>query len=198
MAATVRASASTARRAVSSPSGGVSGAGRSATARAATSGAAATRPASSRPAASRPAARPSLQVVPVRRRAVRWALVGLGGLFAVLFAVTAFQTRIAENQLDLDRLDDRIAVQRETFTRLRLERATLMAPDRLMAEASALGMEPGGETVFVTISPDVVAQVAVSASGVPQRSRQTHVDRLDEYGAVKALMDGVNDTSGAE
>lgn len=113
----------------------------------------------------------------------------LGGLFVVLFAVTAFQTRLAENQLDLDRLDDRIAEQRDEFTRLRLERAELMAPDRLMAEATALGMVPGGATEFVAVSPQVVAQIAVSASGLPEATRGRRADVLRGYRDVKALLD---------
>jgi cell division protein FtsL len=133
---------------------------------------------------------------PASRGKVMWITsFSIIGLFIVLLSVTAFQTRIAQNQLELDRFDDRIVEQRERFTRLRLERAALLSPDRLMAEAAALGMEPGGATQFVTITPEVMAQVAVAASGVPRRSREQRVDPLGEYGAVKALMDGVNDVN---
>lgn len=137
---------------------------------------------------------PDLRIVPARRRKVVWCTVaGLAGLFLVLFAVTAFQTRIAQNQLDIDRLDDRIADQRDEYTRLRLERAGLMSPERLMAEAAAIGMVPGGATQFVTITPESVAEVVVSSSGVEQRTRARAVDPLDAYSDVKALMDGVPD-----
>jgi hypothetical protein len=157
------------------------------------------RPSTSRAVPARPApgrataSRPDLQVVPARGRAVRLAFVGLGSLVVVLFAVAAFQTRIAENQLDLDRIDNRIAEERELFTRLRLDRAGLMSPERLMAEAQALGMEPATAIQFAPVPPQVVAQVAVAANGLSGRQRSTSENPLRAYGQVKALLDGVND-----
>jgi hypothetical protein len=111
-------------------------------------------------------------------------------LFILLFGVTAFQTRLAQNQLELDRTDDQIGIERERYDQLRLERAELLAPQRLMTEAVALGMVPGSSTEFVSVESSTVAQIAVSASGVPDSERQQRSNPFEEYGEVKAMVDG--------
>jgi cell division protein FtsL len=129
-------------------------------------------------------------VVSNRRQAVRLAAVLGSSLFILLFAVTAFQTRLAQNQLELDRTDDQISIERERYDQLRLERAELLAPQRLVERATALGMVPGSSTEFVAVSDRTVAEVAVSASGVPESARRHGADPFEEYGEVKAMVDG--------
>jgi cell division protein FtsL len=136
------------------------------------------------------AATPQLQVVSTRRQAVRLAAVLGTALFVLLFAVTAFQTRLAQNQLEIDRTDEQIGLERERYDRLRLERAELLAPDRLMTQAAALGMVPGSSTEFVAVPSRTVAEIAVSASGVPESARRQRSDPFEGYGQVKAMVDG--------
>lgn len=172
---------------------------RPATARTATARPTTARAATARPPAGRaPVTRtrpvapttPRLQVVEGRRQAVRLALVLGATLFALLFAVTAFQTRLAQNQLELDRTDDQISVERERYDQLRLQRAELLAPERLMAEAAALGMVPGSATEFVSVDERLVAQVAVSAGDIDEAQRSAGQDPFADYGDVKATVDG--------
>lgn len=133
---------------------------------------------------------PQLQVVSSRRQAVRLAAVLGAALFVLLFGVTAFQTRLAQNQLEIDRTDDQISIERERYDQLRLERAELLAPERLMTQAAALGMVPGSSTEFVAVPSRTVAEIAVSASGIPESERRQRSDPFEEYGEVKAMVDG--------
>lgn len=136
------------------------------------------------------AATPQLRVVSTRRQAVRLAAVLGASLFVLLFGVTAFQTHLAQNQLELDRTDDQIGIERERYDQLRLERAELLAPQRLMTEAAALGMVPGSSTEFVAVDARTVAEIAVSAGGIPEHERRQRADPFEEYGEVKAMVDG--------
>lgn len=135
-----------------------------------------------------PSARPELRVVPTRRRTVG-VLVVIGALvFSLLLGVTAFQTRLAQHQLELDRTERAVAAERARFDQLRLERAALRAPARLAVEAAALGMVPGSGTEFVAIESGVVEQVLVSTGGVDPSIAAPQTDPFAAYGAVKAQV----------
>jgi cell division protein FtsL len=134
------------------------------------------------------AARPELRVVPGRRRTVGLLAVIGALVFALLLGVTAFQTRLAQHQLELDRTERAVAAERERFDQLRLERAELRAPARLAAEAAALGMVPGTETEFVTVAPGIVEEVLVATGGVDPSIAAPAEDPFAAYGAVKAQV----------
>jgi len=109
---------------------------------------------------------------------------------AAMFLVVAFQTRIAETQMKIDKINAQIQAERDRFDALRLERSALRDPARLVAEATAMGMIPGSGTVFTTMDPSSVAAVLVSTGGVdPEYLSDSH-DPLENYGAVKAMIGG--------
>jgi hypothetical protein len=135
-------------------------------------------------------ARPSLTVVPRRRRwpavlaALAWSLVFLG-----LLGAAVFHTQLAGRQLRLDRLDRAVAVERERFDELRYERAELRSPVRLAAAASDLGMRRGRATTFVSVTPDAVARQLAAAGPIGDNAVRIviHTDPLDQFRAVKSV-----------
>jgi cell division protein FtsL len=131
-----------------------------------------------------------LRVVSGGRRAVRFGVVLGLALFGVMFAVTAFQTRLAENQMQVDKTEAAIAEQRDLYDQLRLESAQLRSPQRLTAEAQKLGMGPGKNVEFVQVDPAIVAAVEVATAGLDDESALPAPDPLDAYGTVKRGVDG--------
>ena len=98
-------------------------------------------------------------------------------------------TRIAERQLEIDRLERSVAQEQEQFDVLRAQRAELRSPTRLAVSAGALGMAPGDESEFVAVDPMMLAitiartgelPAADGSSPAPTRSRP-----LDQFRLVK-------------
>ena len=108
----------------------------------------------------------------------------------VMFLVVAFQTRIAETQMKIDKINAQIQAERDRYDALRLERSALRDPARLVADATAMGMIPGTGTDFTTVEPSSVAAVLVSTGGVDPEYMSDSEDPLENYGAVKALIGG--------
>jgi cell division protein FtsL len=107
------------------------------------------------PAGAPAPARPPLHVVPdpaPRRRRVRRARVlvvaAAVAVVAALFGVAAFQAQLVSGQVRLDQLERDVAASRARYQDLRLEVASLEAPERIVAEAQhRLGMVvPSGIT----------------------------------------------------
>ena len=147
----------------------------------------------SKPQKARAAERPSLTVVPRRRRwpalvgALAWSLVFLG-----LLGAAVFHTQLAERQLRLDRLDRQVSAERERFDELRYERAELRSPVRLAEAASALGMYRGEVSTFVAVTPEAVARQLAAAGAIGDNAGQIliHTDPLDQFRAVKSVTEG--------
>jgi len=124
------------------------------------------------------------------RRLVTSALVVLVILVGIMMAVVVAQTRIAENQMQLDRIESRIESERDRYNQLRLERSLLREPARLVVEARALGMQPGIGVDFTTVDPMTVAAVLVATGGVDPDLLTDGADPLQEYGEFKAIVGG--------
>lgn len=107
-----------------------------------------------------------------------------------MMAVVVAQTRIAENQLQIDRIEDDIVAERDRYNALRLERSTLREPARLVIEARALGMQPGVGVDFTSVDPMTVAAVLVATGGVDPDLLDDSGDPLREYGEFKAILGG--------
>jgi cell division protein FtsL len=71
-------------------------------------------------------------------------------LFAGLFAVAVSHALLIESQAQLDRLDAEAAEQQARYERLRVDVAELESPDRILAEARALGMVPADDVQWLT------------------------------------------------
>jgi hypothetical protein len=109
---------------------------------------------------------------------------------SLLLGVTVFQTSLAERQLRLDELESRVESARATYDRLREQRAVLRSPERLALEAAGLGLVPGRGTEFISVPPDVVAEVAASASGIDPDVGSS-VDPLEQFSEVKDVVGAV-------
>jgi hypothetical protein len=141
---------------------------------------------------SKAAARPSLTVVPRRRRwpallaGLAWSLVFLG-----LLGAAVFHTQLAERQLRLDRLDRQVAAERERFDELRYARAELRSPVRLAGAASELGMRRGRASTFVSVAPEAVARQLAAAGPIDDNAVRIviHTDPLDQFRAVKSVTE---------
>lgn len=74
---------------------------------------------------------------------------GLVIVFLALFGLVAFHTVLVQNQSQIDELDERLAAEREVIEQARLEIAELEAPERVIAEAEALGLIAPDEVVML-------------------------------------------------
>ena len=131
-------------------------------------------------------ARPHLEVVPRRRRAVGLIVVACVLLFGLCLGAVAFQTKLAQNQLALDRTERSVRTAREHYDVLRRQRAELRSPVRLSLEATRLGMQPAQNGEFLTIDPVLAASVSASASGLPNLVAD-HNDEFDQFSEVKKV-----------
>lgn len=145
-----------------------------------------------RPTPTKRPSRPDLAVVQRRRRwpalvaGAAWSVVVLG-----LLGAAVFHTQLAERQLRLDRLDRAVTEERERFDDLRYRRAELRSPERLAEAATALGMQRGSATTFVTVTPDAVARQLAAAGPVDDEVVRivVHTDPLEQFQSVKAVTE---------
>jgi hypothetical protein len=136
------------------------------------------------------ASRPDLRVVPGRRRFAWFAMVLMVMVTGLLLGATYLHTRIAERQLEIDRLDRSFRVAQEEFDVLRSERAELRSPTRLATEAGALGMQPGSESEFVPVDPMLLAVTIAQTGQLPATDEivpgsYTRLDPIDQFRLVK-------------
>lgn len=146
--------------------------------------------AAERAAERRGVVKPRLELVPRRRRAAGIIAASCIVLFGLLLGAVAFQTRIAQNQLALDKTERAVRDARERYDILRRQRSQLRSPARLAVEAARLGMQPAENGEFMTVDPDVVASVAASASGLPEQASADHATSLEQFGEVKSVTEG--------
>jgi cell division protein FtsL len=146
---------------------------------------------SSRPGAHAPA-RPQLRVVetPRRRRQLRTGpTFALGAVLAFLiaFGVVVSQAVLVQGQQRLDELDAQIAEETDRYQALRLELAELESPARIIDAATALGMVPPPEVVYLTPNGAVSLGTADSSSPV---GLDAPADQLAEHAATRPNLDG--------
>lgn len=135
--------------------------------------------------------RPQLTVVPTRRRFAWFAMSVIVVAAGLLLGATYLHTRLAERQLEIDRLDQAFRAAQEEFDVLRAERAVLRSPTRLADQAGALGMIPGSESEFVPIDPMLLATIIAQTGQMPTIDQITpgsysRLDPLDQFRLVKS------------
>lgn len=134
--------------------------------------------------------RPALELVQQTRR---WPALIAGAAWAIVFVgllgTAVFHTQLAERQLELDRLDRELVVERERFDDLRYERAKLRSPVRLAAAATELGMSRGRMTEFVEVDAATLARHLALAGAPTDDAVQVVVatDPLAQFRAVKEV-----------
>ena len=134
-----------------------------------------------------PVTRPDLRIVPKPRAAVNAAVV-LGFVVVVLMLGTVvLHTRLAQRQVEMDRLEQAVTEARARFDVLRQQRAELRAPTRLAIEAQKLGMMPSPRTEFLPVDPVTLARVLAAAGTVDEATGTIEPsDPLDQIRKVKA------------
>lgn len=113
-------------------------------------------------------------------------VVSCAVLFALLLGAVAFQTKLAQNQLALDRTERAVRDARERYDVLRRQRAQLRSPNRLALAADQLGMVPAETGELITLDPATVAIVAVAAADLPDVVSDKPTS-LEQFGQVKAV-----------
>ena len=71
-------------------------------------------------------------------------------LFVALFLVAASHALLIQNQVKLDDLDKKVAAEQAKYEDLRQDVAEAESPEKIQEQAAAMGMVPGGETVWIT------------------------------------------------
>ena len=108
-------------------------------------------------------AKPQLRVVqPVTGSKFSKITLVIFALASVLTFIVIFQTVIAEQQLQLEKVSTDVRLARQHYNELRQQRAELRSPDYLRAQAIILGMWPGSGAKFEEIPADVVTMVLAS------------------------------------
>jgi hypothetical protein len=72
-----------------------------------------------------------------------------------VFVAVTFHVMLAQSEFQLDRLSRQTAIAQRRYEHARLTVAQLGAPERIVARAKRLGMEPAGDIKTVTASSDV-------------------------------------------
>lgn len=134
--------------------------------------------------------RPALTLVPRRRRAARLVVVACTVVVLAMLGAAAFQTLLAQRQLEIDRLEQGIDTTREDYEMLRRERAELRSPARLAQLATEMGMVPATQSEFMALSPDVIVAVQQSAGHLAGGDAGVEDDPLAEFRVVKSVAWG--------
>jgi len=132
---------------------------------------------------------PSLRVVRDANRQPRyalWTVIGVGGLFAMFFALVMFHTLLLQNQRRLDQLGSQVRDEQATYQQLRLQVAQLQSPERILEVATTkLGLVPSSGTTYLTPSgADAVA------------ARQAQAEKAADDGTTSLTDDGQGASSG--
>lgn len=125
------------------------------------------RPAETAEGAKQP--RPNLRVVASprkrRRRAGAVAICSIVVIFTFMISLAAFQAQLARNQLVLDTIESDLRTEQQAYDRSRAELARLESPQRIIDEATRLGMVPAGVPTYLAPSAGVVSEVLRAAGG---------------------------------
>lgn len=139
-----------------------------------------------------PEPRPALKVVPRavrRRRAGVVITVLVSSLFVLMLGLVAFQAKIAQDQMTLDRTDRQLQDAETRYSQLRLQVAQLEAPTRVIEEAKRLGLvRPAPEQVnYLTASAAAVGEVAGAMGSDDQAGPAGTADAAD-WSSLKPLL----------
>ena len=105
----------------------------------------------------------------------------------LMLSAVVLHTRLAERQLQIDRLERQVSNSRQLFDVLRQQRAELRSPTRLAAESQRLGMYAAPHTDFISADPWTLAQILASTGTVNTlEGLLVETDPLDQVRRVLA------------
>jgi cell division protein FtsB len=101
--------------------------------------------------------------------------------FAALFAVAVCHALLIERQASIDEMEADVAAEQARYEELSLRAAELKSPARILEEATALGMVPAGETVWLTPDEATPAQPDADDESESEDSPDTSAARVKPY-----------------
>lgn len=108
-----------------------------------------------------------LRLAPRPRKIASILAPALVLVFLVMLGITTFQTRMAQDQVELDQLQAKVVKARLLHQELERQQADLRSPVRLGREASKLGMVPAETVGFVTVDGETYTGVLTSSANLP-------------------------------
>ncbi|MFN8024330.1 MAG: hypothetical protein U0Q03_22565 [Acidimicrobiales bacterium] len=129
-------------------------------------------------------------VQPRGRRVTHLAVVGSVLIGLAMLGAAAFQTQLAQRQVQLDQYDSDIRDAREQYETLRRQRAELRSPEQLATVAAANGMQPAHSSDVAQVSTEVQAIVAMSTGDIDPSVLGDGHSTLDDFREVKAITNG--------
>lgn len=135
--------------------------------------------------------RPDLRLVPRPRAAANAVMVLVAIVAGLMLAAVVLHTRLAERQLEIDRIESEVTDARERFDVLRQQRAELRSPSRLALEAERLGMYASPRTDFLEVDGYALAHVLAAAGTIDEVTGTVDLaDPLDQIRRVRSAEDG--------
>ena len=131
--------------------------------------------------------RPELRLVPQPRAAANAVILLVVMIAGLMLAAVVLHTRLADRQLEIDRLEDEVASSLERFDLLRQQRAELRSPNRLAQASADFGMSASPDTEFVEVDSATLAQVLSAAGIVDERTGD--VDRSDPLQQIQRVRE---------
>lgn len=107
-----------------------------------------------------------LRIAPKPRRIASILAPALVVVFLAMLGITTFQTRMAQDQVELDQLQAKVVKARLLRQELEREQADLRSPVRLGREATKLGMVPADAVGFVTVDGATYSGVLEHSGGL--------------------------------
>jgi hypothetical protein len=136
-------------------------------------------------------ARTPLSVVPQSERRYVRVFTTVALIVVAMGLVVALRAHMANQQMKIDSLNYDISRARLHFDTLRAERAALQSPEKLIANARAMGMVPSVSTRIIDIPAAVAAEVAATVGKVDSDVASAQESQLDEFGRLKVAVVGV-------
>lgn len=99
------------------------------------------------------------------RRVRAAVLVGVVAVIAAAFVLVSLHVRMAQNQIELDRLRSAVAAEQRLEAQHRLEVARASAPDAIIAAAQRLGLVYGGSPRLLQADATAATSNAPGGSG---------------------------------
>lgn len=130
--------------------------------------------------------RPKLTLVANEDRKYLRTFIVLAALIGSMFMVVTLRTKLADQQMKIDKLNYDISRARQHFDQLRADRARLQSPEQLIAQARVMGMVPSLGVKVISVPPSVAAEVAATVGKVDADVVAPAQTPLDEFGHYKA------------
>jgi len=134
--------------------------------------------------------RPVLTVVQGRASAGRKLVVSIIVASACLLGVVALQARMAQRQMQLDKINSDITRARQHFDTLRAQKAEMQSSTYLIARAHQIGLVPGVFQRVVEIPADIAAEVVATTGKIDDDVADAPESSLDKFGRLKPAVVG--------